>query len=81
MNEWQTPPWDCYQPEEPEPKEVVESGSEIPSFFKNGKKEWVVNIKNLTWQCKYCGENDKPKCYKCVREDGKIVTDELQGRE
>ena len=31
----------------------------------------------IYWQCKYCGENEQPKCHKCVREDGKIVTDEL----
>lgn len=31
----------------------------------------------LFWQCKYCGDNGKPKCHKCVREDGKIVSDEL----
>lgn len=30
-----------------------------------------------TWSCKYCGESEKPKCHKCVRDDGKIVTDEL----
>ncbi len=31
----------------------------------------------LWWECKYCGENEKPECYQCVREDGKLVTDEL----
>ncbi len=32
---------------------------------------------DLFWICKYCGENETPKCHKCVREDGKIVSDEL----
>ena len=31
----------------------------------------------LWWLCKDCGENEKPKCHKCVRQDGKIVSDEL----
>jgi rubrerythrin len=31
----------------------------------------------LFWICKYCGENEKPRCPQCVREDGKNVTDEL----
>ena len=31
----------------------------------------------LIWECKYCGQNEKPKCHQCVREDGLIVTDEL----
>jgi len=31
----------------------------------------------LIWECKYCGQNEKPKCIKCVREDGLVVTDEL----
>jgi len=34
--------------------------------------------KPLWWDCKYCGENEKPKCHKCVREDGLNVTDELE---
>ena len=34
-------------------------------------------VKDLFWICKYCGENEHPKCNKCVREDGKMVTDEL----
>jgi hypothetical protein len=34
--------------------------------------------KKLVWQCKYCGENEKPRCHKCVREDGKSVSDELE---
>ncbi len=33
--------------------------------------------KMMSWECKYCGENEKPKCHKCVREDGKLVSDEL----
>ena len=35
------------------------------------------NESGLIWTCKYCGENETPKCHKCVREDGKIVSDEL----
>lgn len=31
----------------------------------------------LLWECKYCGQNEKPKCIECVREDGLVVTDEL----
>ena len=34
-------------------------------------------IDNYMWICKYCGENGKPRCPQCVREDGKFVTDEL----
>jgi len=30
------------------------------------------------WNCKYCGNNDEPKCHKCVRKDGKLITDELE---
>ena len=39
----------------------------------------IKNNKGFTmlWICKYCGENEKPKCTKCTREDGKLVTDEL----
>ena len=33
----------------------------------------------LLWICKYCGENYHPRCNKCVREDGKMVEDELHG--
>jgi len=29
------------------------------------------------WICRNCGENDFPKCNKCVSEDGYGVTDEL----
>ena len=29
------------------------------------------------WNCKYCGENKSPQCHKCVRDDGKSVSDEL----
>jgi len=29
------------------------------------------------WICKYHGETEQPKCHKCVREDGKMVEDEL----
>jgi len=36
--------------------------------------------RKLLWECKYCGENESPKCHKCVREDGKPVSDELTGR-
>jgi len=36
------------------------------------------NESGLFWTCKYCGENKKPKCHKCVREDGESVSDELQ---
>ena len=31
----------------------------------------------LYWGCKYCGENEHPKCHKCVREDGRCVSDEI----
>jgi len=31
----------------------------------------------MVWICKYCGENETPRCPKCTREDGKLVTDEL----
>jgi len=31
----------------------------------------------MQWICKNCGENETPSCPKCVREDGKLVTDEL----
>lgn len=31
------------------------------------------------WICKYCGENEQPKCPQCAREDGKLVEDELMG--
>ena len=34
----------------------------------------------LWWVCKYCGENEQPKCHKCVREDGKLVEDELMAK-
>ena len=34
----------------------------------------------LMWECKYCGENQYPQCHKCVREDGKLVSDELSRR-
>jgi len=33
--------------------------------------------KTLSWICKICGENEHPQCHKCIREDGKMVTDEL----
>ena len=40
---------------------------------------FVISVKRLPlrWECKNCGENEKPACQKCVREDGKLVTDEL----
>ena len=31
----------------------------------------------LWWDCKHCGQNERPYCHKCMREDGKGVTDEL----
>ena len=31
----------------------------------------------IGWQCKYCGENETPKCHKCVSQDGKLVSDEI----
>jgi len=37
----------------------------------------MKNTKEIFWQCKYCGENEIPSCHKCVREDGKLVSDEL----
>jgi hypothetical protein len=37
----------------------------------------IVRENELFWICKYCGENEKPRCPQCVREDGKNVTDEL----
>ena len=24
----------------------------------------------LWWECKYCGQNEYPRCHKCVRTDG-----------
>ena len=35
----------------------------------------------LFWTCKYCGENREPKCNKCIREDDKLVSDELYTQE
>ena len=31
----------------------------------------------LWWYCKHCGQNEYPCCPKCVREDGKMVDDEM----
>jgi len=31
----------------------------------------------LWWSCKNCGDNEQPLYHKCVREDGKGVTDEI----
>jgi len=31
----------------------------------------------MFWNCKYHGEVEHPQCHKCVREDGKMVEDEL----
>ena len=31
----------------------------------------------LWWLCKNCGQNEYPCCHKCVRQDGKMVSDEL----
>jgi len=31
----------------------------------------------LLWNCKYCGENEFPKCHMCIQGDGKNVTDGL----
>ncbi len=31
----------------------------------------------LWWECKYCGENEEAQCHQCVREDVKLVSDEL----
>jgi hypothetical protein len=36
-----------------------------------------MNEMTPLWICKYCGENEAPRCPKCTREDGKLVTDEL----
>ncbi|MDO9464683.1 MAG: hypothetical protein Q7J67_05240 [bacterium] len=29
----------------------------------------------LMWECKYCGQNEKPKCIQCVRKDGLVLTE------
>jgi len=34
-------------------------------------------VKFAGWTCKYCGDVDVPGCNKCVRYDGKLVSDEL----
>ena len=39
--------------------------------------EKEAKTEGLIWECKYCGQNEKPKCHQCVREDGLVVTDEL----
>lgn len=37
-----------------------------------------IDEEDMWWECKYCGENETPGCHKCVREDGQMVTDEIQ---
>jgi len=41
--------------------------------------EQEIEENALWWECKNCGENDRPGCHKCVRSDGKPMTDELCG--
>ena len=52
-------------------------------FLRNlrGGDDDVCNCdEDLLWGCKYCGETEYPECHHCVREDGKMVEDELMDR-
>jgi len=40
-------------------------------------EELVDQLIENIWICKYCGENEFPSCHYCVRQDGKMVEDEI----
>ena len=41
--------------------------------------DFATELKTLEywWECKYCGLSEEPRCNKCVRNDGRLVEDEL----
>jgi predicted RNA-binding Zn-ribbon protein involved in translation (DUF1610 family) len=55
----------------------IEVRGEPMSDQKNPQSKSNPLHRIVMWICKYCGENEQPKCPQCVREDGKFVTDEL----
>lgn len=57
-------------------------GVDVPANKSFKSYEYVTCpkcIEEMFWGCKYCGDNEEPGCHKCVRDDGKLVSDELAG--
>lgn len=56
---------------------------QLPIIGKSAILQWAkdrIQEKKLWWDCKHCGENESPGCHKCVRSDGKNVSDELDNK-